>query len=239
MLFFASDGLVFRSGWYHAWVKPESSIGRLLWSVRKTEQLPRDKPVLAILGDSRVEMGFSEREFDAAFSAQGIRVHNLAVAGTSPRVWYHLIRRVDPDKNRFRAVAIPLLGYRDVDRDEPWKNRNDLAFMPPLLEAVTTPRFLASFDQPAVLLEAVTTTFFAWYAYRRDLRDLLANPRQRQREITHFYRHRRPSEYAFIPSERSLDTLRVAKNQILGMPEDWDPSLRQELQHLVFQPFPP
>ena len=104
--FFALDGLVFHSGWYMAYLQPQSSAGqlesRIFWLRHEAEV-----PETAVLGDSRIGEGFSARTAEAA-TGGAMRFRNIAVAGSTPRVWYYLLRDADPERKRFPIVVLAM-----------------------------------------------------------------------------------------------------------------------------------
>ncbi len=110
--FLVAEGAIFRLGWYNKYLEPESSAGMVesyLFWLKHT--LPTAVPEVMVLGDSRIAEGFSSRDADRV---AGNKIHfwNFGMGGTSPRIWYYVLRDADPDSAqipRDRNRARPLL----------------------------------------------------------------------------------------------------------------------------------
>jgi len=101
------DALLFRSGAYYDWIKPTSTAGSVVGATKLIARYfePARRNVL-VLGNSQIAEGFWASEADAATAGTGLHFLNGAIAGTDPRVWYYLLRRVDPHADRFAAIAL-------------------------------------------------------------------------------------------------------------------------------------
>lgn len=51
---------------------------------------------------------FSARVADERGAEDRIKFINLSVAGATPRVWYNLLRELDPAGDRYRAIVLPI-----------------------------------------------------------------------------------------------------------------------------------
>ncbi len=115
VLFFFADSALFRFGWYTRYLEPDSSAGvlesHLSWL--KNSAIPIVPEVL-VIGDSRIGEGFSSRTADAATDRR-LHFWNFGLAGSTPRVWYYLLRAADPTRRRFAAIAIAIDDYSDKD----------------------------------------------------------------------------------------------------------------------------
>ena len=101
------DLSLFRSGLYYRWAEPDSTAG----SVVRAQMTIRhdyepDRRNVLVLGNSRIGEGFSALLADAASGNDDLHFINGSIAGTTPRVWYYLLRAIDPDANRFSAIAL-------------------------------------------------------------------------------------------------------------------------------------
>lgn len=181
-VFFLIDAAIFRSGWYLAYLEPDSSAGglelRLLWLRRSA---PSKIPEVAMIGDSRMAEGFSVLIARQA-SGPGIRFRNMAVPGSTPRVWYYQLRDGDPDRNRFAAVVIGLDRYADEDGAENPADRSiDPNYLAGRLRLTDCFGFAASFDSPDLRRSAASGCVLKGLALRRDVEALLENPADRFR----------------------------------------------------------
>lgn len=123
LLFVVVEACIFRTGWYIKYLEPQSSAGQLE-SYRQwlTKPDPVKVPEVMILGDSRMAEGFSAPLADKAVEGK-LHFWNFGIAGTTPRVWYYLLRDADPSRRRFAAIAIAMDGYADEDHFDSASNR--------------------------------------------------------------------------------------------------------------------
>jgi hypothetical protein len=143
LLFFAVDGLVFHSGWYMSYLEPNSSAGQLESQVFWLRHEP-EKTETAVFGDSRIGEGFSARAARAA-SGDTVQFRNMGVAGSTPRVWYYLLRDADPERKRFSTVVFGIDHYADVDGEDQANRIGDLNYVVGRLRLTDCPEFAFSF----------------------------------------------------------------------------------------------
>lgn len=180
MLFFAADGLIFRTGWYDSYLEPDSSAGllesHLYWLTNaRAPQVPQ----VLVVGDSRVAEGFSPR---LATVALGRRLYfwNFGVAGTSPRVWYYALRAADPTHHRFAAIVIALDHYSDEDGIENLADRViDQNFLVMRLGFSDCPGFAGSMETMVNRHRALAGCLFRGMILRPDLQAFLWGPEAR------------------------------------------------------------
>ncbi len=128
-----------------------------------------------MLGDSRIAEGFSSRDAD---SVAGNKVHfwNFGMGGTSPRIWYYVLRDADPTRRRFRAIAIALDHYSDEDEFDSRPNRLiDLNFIIGRLRLTDCPDFAASMVSPEFKAKALAGCLFKGIPLRSDAQEFLLN----------------------------------------------------------------
>ena len=215
------DLALFRSGLYYVLAAPESTAGSTHVTERAVAHFrdPARRNIL-VLGDSRIGEGFSAKVADAASGRDDLHFVNGSIPGTMPRVWYYLLRAMDPDADRFAAVAMMI----DYDlADEPYELKNypgDTSYLPPLLRASDIEDYPASFSAPDQVSRARRAILFPLQAMREDVRDLLAHPLQRWRDLR---RARKTWLYAFgdYPGHDGALPDLVIDAQT-GSPTDWD-----------------
>jgi len=123
LLFVVVEASIFRTGWYIQYLEPQSSAGTVesyLHWLSKPD--PVKVPEVMVLGDSRMAEGFSAPLADDTVQGK-LHFWNFGVGGTSPRIWYYMLRDIDPGRRRFAAIAISLDGYPDEDRWDGTANR--------------------------------------------------------------------------------------------------------------------
>src|SRR5229473_5614760 len=97
---FFLDALVFRTRFYTRVLDPHTSTGSVEYTL--ATEAAREywaRPVL-VLGDSLMLQGFSPRLANWLHQAHGYQFSCAAVPGTRERVWYYLLRDLDPKRTR-------------------------------------------------------------------------------------------------------------------------------------------
>ena len=103
--FISVDAIIFHSGIYSRVLAPASHAGQLYQRVEaENRRAPGGGDVLMI-GDSRVVQGFSVDAANARASSHGLTFVDGALGSSTPRVWYYLLREIDPSANRYRAIV--------------------------------------------------------------------------------------------------------------------------------------
>lgn len=197
--------VVFRSGFYYRYVaSPESTAGEAERALQFIDQryIPGARNVL-VLGDSRTAEGFSSRV--ANQSVPGINFIEAGMAGTTPRVWYYLLRKIDPAGERFDAVVLlRIVDTGDSDRECLADRSLDLAYLPPLVTAADALDIPRSFAQPEERAQAWRTVLLPMRTAQADLDALAGSPRARLREVRANLRAYVASRYAYTGHAESL-----------------------------------
>src|SRR5712691_5308277 len=109
LVFFAIDAAIFHSGLYESILKPDSFAGRVSRAAGGEKQRKASglKDIL-LVGDSRIGQGFAEAIANKAATGRGVRFIKRVAPASSPRVWYHLLREVDPLANRYCMIVMPV-----------------------------------------------------------------------------------------------------------------------------------
>jgi len=203
---FALDAVAFRTGWYSELVSPESYAGRFRTAVRNAAKLrPAPEKTVLVLGDSAMGEGFSARVADQA-AARRARFVNGAIPAASLRTWYYLLREIDPRRDRFSVVVLPVEGYDD--EDGPWDrddNTNDLRIVAPALRLGDIVEFTRSFRKWGPRWQAFRESAFKGLVYRNDLRDFLSHPQTRMAQVEASDAHASEWTYGYEGSGRIFD----------------------------------
>ena len=178
--FLLVEAAVFRSGWYIRFLDPSSSTGavelNLYWFRRST---PPKQPEVLVFGDSRIAEGFSSKLADDE-SRDAIQFWNSGIPGTNPRVWYYMLRDMDPRRDRFRAIVLALDGYSDQDLNYSREDAlTDLNFVIGRLRLTDCWDFAASMRSTQLRTAAFAGCMLKGLTLRRDVRAFLANPPDR------------------------------------------------------------
>jgi hypothetical protein len=142
---FFAEAAIYRRGWYFQYVEPASSAGSVELQIYWLKHFrKRAHPEVLVVGDSRITEGFSAPQASAA-SGGRFAFWNTGIPGSSPRIWYYLLRDADPTRRRFRAIAIALDFYNDEDQyDNQAGHLQDLNYLVARLRAGDISDFAAS-----------------------------------------------------------------------------------------------
>lgn len=186
------DHLVFGpDGPYWKVAKPHSYAGKVAIVRTLLEERPADpERTVLFLGDSRIRVGLAPLTVERAADDR-IDAELAAVEGTRMRLWSHLVRRLDPDADRYAAVVVPILepNERDVrftggdDTLHPERSETDLRAMLPLVQPWDAPRLLSGVDTWETVAPTLRTLFLKGLVYRDDLVDFVADPDVRRRAV--------------------------------------------------------
>ena len=188
--FVVTEGIVFHSGLYSHYLEPDSSAGVLEGQLTWLGDTPAGaKPEILVLGDSRIAEGFSART--AAESAGGrYEFWNIGVPGTSPRIWYYMLRDALSDRRAPAAVVVGLDHYSDVDGIErPQSRVSDTNFLAGRLTLADCYDFAASVETTEFWSPPLVGCLFRGLALRADVHDFLLHPRARIRRARDFRIH--------------------------------------------------
>jgi hypothetical protein len=184
MLFVVLDTALFRSGLYmHLCGSAESVSGKVFDIVHFNQVATSDasRDVL-LIGNSRTEWGFGTDDFASFFPNARIR----PIMGASPKSneewWYYELLAIDPHHSRYKAIVIPLAGYRV----NPWREDKQNTYytvqaLAPIIGLTQWPEFVMSFTSADLRLRALTLVLFSSHDYALDVQDLMLEPMDRIR----------------------------------------------------------
>ena len=181
-IFVFIEGAVFRSGLYTPLLEPDSSMG-LVQSLLAAEKrrAPSGMPDVLVIGDSR--MGFRARVANEISGETGYRFSSIVMPGSNARVWYYMLRDVDPTHRRYAALLIGVEEYDDEDYEDIANREMDIRYVTPLLGWADVVPFATSFPTWRVRWEALRAGLFKGYAYRADFQDFLKNHKYRMKKL--------------------------------------------------------
>jgi hypothetical protein len=176
LAFLVTESAIFRLGWYNKYLEPDSSAGTVEDYLYWLKRFPHaNRPEVMVIGNSRIEEGFSARDAGIAVENR-IRFWNFGIGGTTPRVWYYILRDADPTCRRFSAIVIALDQYADED---PWSSLPDwpldLSFVIGRLRPADCLDFAHSMTSPAIRDKTLSGCMLRGITLRRDAQAFLVN----------------------------------------------------------------
>ena len=239
LLFFALDALAFRTGWYVSILEPNSTAGFLetYLNIEKQRPVGRYRQVLAV-GDSR--MGLKTRVANLSTGGTGCAFGTISVPGTTPRCWYYMLREVDPDRDRYAAILIPLDTYDDRIWEDQAARELDLNYLTPLLRVADLPEFAFSYPGWMGRAHAAEAVLWKGASYQHDVQAFLERPHTRLEYVRLQTEHAREWYYNAVWERRSLAGLSVDwKAMTVSLPGWLDSRKRREIEHELLDDPPP
>jgi len=186
LLFFALlallllDGLIFRVGPYKKILEPDSTAGQFEMVLRRELEAQQEygDNLVATFGDSR--MSYYPREAAKVEPKTGYYLRHAGLAGTNARVWYYMLRDLDPMASRYRAILMAVNDYDDEDLF--YDDADDLRVMhyaAARLRLTDIPELVFSFRSWSARWEALRSSLLKGYTYQADIQGFLEQPKKR------------------------------------------------------------
>ncbi len=234
------DLLAFHTGLYPYWVATDSSIGYVetVLQHERIRQKTSPKQILGI-GDSR--MALVAKTANALTPETGYQFGTIAVAGTTPRCWYYMLRAIDPAADQYKAIVIGIESYNDDEILEDYAEReSDLNYVIHQLSLSDLAEFSQSYRSPQRQWRAASGIAFKGLVYKRDLQDLLQHPIDRVRSVRLSWRDSHIWFYDFRADDKTLTGLSVDwPNRKLTVPPGTPPDIETVLRTRLVEPLPP
>ena len=238
---FALDALLFRTGLYPSILEPDSLTGQfelILARERQAQARGGDNLVLTI-GDSRVD--YYPRVANQLTPETGYVFRDASLAGSDPRVWYYMLRDLDPQARRYRAIVIAVGDYDDEDGaygivDEPVVSRHVIARLrlPDLFQ------FAGAFEGWEARWQAFRGALFKGLVYQSDIQAFIEAPARRL-AVVRVSREGFPNwTYDYVGPTRSLAGLQVDwSSWKVTWPPAVEPNVRERVErYLMYRPEP-
>ena len=215
------DLIAFRTGLYASWIEPNSSAGSVVGSTMLIKRETKaDSSNILVLGNSKIGEGFSGRLADQASGRPDLHFINGAVAGSTPRIWYYLLRELDPGCNRYAAVAM-MVDYDPTTNQEDMGNyAADTNYLQPLLRFTDFSEYAASFTKPTERERARRAVALPMQALHDDITSLLRSPLHRFHDTGRSRRLWMDASISYAGREQRLPDLEI--DVAAGMPRNWD-----------------
>ena len=237
---FLIDAAIFRTRLYVPYLEPDATAGNLeMICYLETNRKPAGgKQVLAV-GDSR--LGLTPQIANQVSVSRGYEFASVGVMGSSPRIWYYMLRDLDPGARRYAAVLLPVDDYDDEDRSQqPADELADLHYAIARLRLADVLEFSASFPSWQHKWQALRGSLFKGIVYQADLHAFLLDPHDR---ISRAMRSRREAASwirNFRTPARDMTGLAIDwAAWKIAFPPDTPADLRRSLQEVLMRPVAP
>ncbi len=209
VLVFALDALLFRI-FYPPLLDPNSSTGLFELILRRelAAQTHSGDNLVVTLGNSR--FGYSRKLLDHRPDKSAYTFRDAGIAGSGPRVWYYMLRDLDPSRQRYRAVVFGVDDYDDEDRlENPDDAIRDLHFVIARLRLSDILDFPRSFHTPELQWTVFRECLLKGSVYQADVQAFLSSPRRRLANVELYNRGFAQWDYDYLPPERNLAGLSI------------------------------
>ena len=207
---FTVDSVAFRTDLYRKWIDPESFAGQVDLVIRRCAGAASGKNAV-VVGDSRMGEGFSQRV--ANETTPHLHWFSAAVSGTTPRSWYYLLREIDPNRDRFGVIVIPVDSYDDEDGTDELADRTlDTRILIFCLRLSDLSDYPFTFRGARARFETWRALLFKGFIVRDDIRAFLADPSKRIETARLFAQYGKEwsDNYTGRPTTVSLDEARAS-----------------------------
>ncbi len=240
VLFFAVDALLFRLI-YPPVLDPNSSTGlfELIFRRERSAQATGGDNLVLTLGNSR--FAFSRKILDHRADKSDYTFREAGIAGGGPRVWYYMLRDLDPTAQRYRAIVLGMDDYDDEDRPEnPNDVVRDLHFVIARLRLSDLVDFSRSFQNPELQWSAFRGQLLKGITYKADVQEFLSNPRARLASVDLYNEGYANWDYDYLVPEQSMAGLSIDwKTLAVTFPAGADASQRGSVNDFLAHPADP
>lgn len=231
--------LLFRSGFYARYLDPDRAAGGYVERVLYSEvHRPRSgKKEILVIGNSRIAEGFSAKIANQQDARDPFWFVNFGIPSTGDRVWYYLVRDLDPHRDRYAAIAIPIEDYADPDDYEDIADR--VSEMLLLVNRIRLPDivpYTLSFSTWKARLEVFRGMTIKGIIYQKDFQQFLEHPSRRLQRISEVHAQEARDRYNYGGMKRSLAGLQVDwTNEKIVFPETMSEKQRRDLTGIIFR----
>ncbi len=232
---FLADALVFRSGFYNRFLDPLSSTGtfeRIFHA--EADRPPTGKKEVLVMGNSRIAEGFSARLANE-YKQDGYWFSNCAVPAAAARTIYYFVRDVDPNRNRYAAIAVPVDDYNDIDpTEDPADQVSNMWLVINRLRVTDILPYTLSFKSWVWRSDVIRGTTLKGLVFQRDVQEFIEHSDNRLQAVGRYRQYGSSWLYAYGGNNRSLAGMSVDWNNHRvtfppGMPQDQQNDLSRQI----------
>ena len=207
--FLLVEAFLFRTNLYRRALLPFSTTGSLemVLDAERTRPIRHPNQILAV-GDSRMAL----RTWLANQLGTKYTFAFAGIAGSLPRVWRYLMRDIDPTRNRYAAILLPVDDYDDEDWEDIGNRSTDLRYLIYRLGYRDLPEFAGSFTTNELKLTAAQGILLRGMVLKDDLIDFLNDPAKRIDLVSGQTRSWYGVQENFIGSDKTMEGLSIDWN---------------------------
>ncbi|SRR5579871_159366 len=200
------DIAIFRTKLYPSYIEPISAAGWFEITFRREQQSPRGGNLILTVGNSR--FAYYPEVANQIAPAYGYIFRNGSVAGSDPRVWYYLLRDLDPQADRYRAVVFGVDDYDDYGYDFA-DALQDMHQVISRLRWSDAADFPWTYHEPENRIAAFRGTILKGVVYQADVLALLDDPRGRIKNVRESRLWRQSHPYDYTNWDKSVVGLEI------------------------------
>jgi hypothetical protein len=203
------NSIIFRVTNYYYWVKPDSTMGLAVQTRDSVlHQLVPGKKNIIVIGDSRVSEGFSAAVANKVSNRSDINFIEAGIPGTTPRVWYYFLKKVDPDRKLFSGVVLMVHDYDDYhDNTDATNFSLDLKYLLPITDFRDTFTIANSFSGFRNKIDALGALMTPIVTASDDLYDFYAAPKKRISDAENWHEHFYQWSHSYTGPTSAVPTL--------------------------------
>lgn len=237
--YLTAEILLFRSGFYARYLDPDRSAAGYLERVLYSEvHRPRSgKKDILVIGNSRIAEGFSAKIANQQDPRDPFWFVNMAIPSTGDRVWYYLVRDVDPHRDRYAAIVIPIEDYADPDDYEDIADRvSEMLLLVNRIRLSDILPYTLSFTTWKARLEVFRGMTINGIVYQTDFQQFLEHPTRRLQRIAEVHAREALDRYNYGGMKRSLAGVQVDwTNETIVFPQGMSEKQRRDLTGIIFR----
>jgi hypothetical protein len=240
LLFASLDAAIFRSGFYANFASLRSAQGMAAHLVRfERDRAPSGKKEVLLIGHSKMGRAFELPTFREEFPESNLFFVKGAKGGMTLKLWFYVLSKIDPHRDRYAALVIPLEGFQGTPRVEDYENSSEDI---EVLAAQMTPwewrDFLSLDTDENAIRKAYLIGLLPGHAYAQDVQSFLLDPLGRLTELREELNGAMISD-DLSPSE-DISELRydAGSGKILAYPSFFDAFKRRESDNVGAAPKP-
>jgi hypothetical protein len=240
LAYLALEFVLFHAGLYGWILEPDSSTAFIETLIRHENHRAIANPN-QVIGVGHSRMGFFPRYANELQPPLPYRFATISAGGSSPRVWYYMLRAVDPKVERFSAIIIPFEDYEDADHvGDDADTMTDLNYLALRLGWSDLPEFSGSYHDPLRKSQAIRELLFKGTIFQRDFQEFLKNPGGRIKHVIQIRtRDTFGDFYNYVGPSKGLEDFQIGwAPHTLTAPPGTSPVIIERFERRFLQPRP-